>query len=114
MTFLGFRESTGSSWNSPDSGKVYLLCEFNIVNNTKEDLTVSSILSFEGYCDGYKLDYSFGAIMAANTQMDATLAPGRRLKAEMGFQVPRNWKTIEIEYTPDIWSRDKLVFEASK
>ena len=59
-TLTGYRESYGSSWNSPDSGCVFVLLSFTIENDSSEDLSLSTLLYFDAYCDDYSVDYDFG------------------------------------------------------
>lgn len=112
VTFVGISKSTGSTYNKPEDGKVFILCEFEIVNNSKEDLAVSSMMSFEAYYDDYSCDLSFGALMEKGnkTQLDGTVAPGKKMKGVVGYEIPVDWKEFEIQYTLDLFSNDKIVF----
>ncbi len=112
-TVTGWRESRGSSWNSPDSGNIYVLVSFQIENNSSEDLSLSTLLYFDGYCDDYSLDYSFGAAMEEKGSLDGTIARGKKVKGEYGVEVPKDWKTIEITITPG-WFEDTLTFYIDK
>ena len=59
-------------------------------------LVVSSALSFDAYADGYSLSYSVNALMAnKKTQLDGTVAPGKKIKGVIGYEVPVEWKEIE-------------------
>ena len=115
VTFVGISKSTGSTYNKPADGKVFILCEFEIVNNSNEELAVSSIMSFEAYCDDYSCDLSFGALMEKGNkdQLDGSVAPGKKMKGVVGYEVPTNWQELEIEYTLDLLSNDKIVFIAA-
>lgn len=109
-TLLSVKESKGSSYSKPDAGNVYVLCEFEISNDSSSELAISSLLSFEAYCDGYKYDSSFGAIMEVSNQLDGSIDPGRKMKGGIGFEVPKNWKELEVIFKPDFWSNEKLTF----
>ena len=115
VTFVSVAESTGSEFNKPEEGNVYILCEFEIVNNSKEDITVSSIMSFEAYCDDYACDYSLGALMEKGNkdQLDGSVAAGKKMKGVIGYEVPTDWAELEIQYTLDMFSNDKIVFVAT-
>lgn len=104
------KTSKGSSFNKPDSGNIFLLCEFEVANNSGSDVTVSTAMSFDAYCDDYKYSSSFSALLEVDNQLDGTIEPGRKLKGNVGFEIPKDWKTAEIEFTPDFWSNDKLTF----
>ena len=115
VSFLDITTSTGSDFNKPADGKIFVLCEFEITNNSPEELAVSSMLSFEAYCDDYSCDYSVGALMekGEKSQLDGAVASGKKMKGVIGYEVPTDWKELEIQYTVDILSDDKIVFLAT-
>lgn len=51
VTLKSVSESQGANFVKPESGKVFVLCEFEIENNSGSDIAVSSIMSFEAYID---------------------------------------------------------------
>jgi len=110
ITLLSVKENKGSSFNRPDSGNVFLLCEFEFVNNSDKDITVSSIASFDAYCDDYSISNSFSAELEGGDGLDGTIAPGKRLKGTIGYEVGTGWKKIEIVYSPSLWSSDTVKF----
>lgn len=115
VTLISVTESTGSKYNKPADGKVFVLCELEITNNSSEELTVSSMLSFEAYCDDYACDYSLSALLAKGdqNQLDGTIASGKKMHGVIGYEVPTDWTQLEIQYTLDVWSDDKIVFVAT-
>lgn len=115
IALIGYKESNGSEWIKPADGKVFLLAEFEIVNNSNQDVTVSSVMSFDAYCDDYSLEYSFGATASQDTtQLDGTISPGKRMKGHIGWEVPTTWSNVEIHYTDDFWSDNKFKFLIEK
>lgn len=113
-TLVGVSESNGSTYNKPSDGNVYILCEFEIVNNSDEEIAVSSMLSFEAYCDDYACNYSLGALIEKGdkNQLDGTVAPGKKFNGVIGYEVPADWKEMEIKFTPDFWSGKDITFIA--
>lgn len=115
VTLLKYSESKGSEFNKPTDGNVFLMAEFEIVNNSDSEMNVSSMLSFEAYADDYALNYSLGAITENNnTQLDGTIAAGKKMKGYIGYEVPKDWSTVEIHFTDDVWSNNKFKFEIKK
>lgn len=112
VTFIDVTESKGSNYNKPAEGNVFVLCEFEIVNNSSEELNVSSMLSFEAYCDDYSCDTSLNALMEKGNkeQLDGTVAAGKKMKGVVGYEIPSDWKELEVQYTLDILSGSKIVF----
>lgn len=109
-------ESTGSAYNKPTDGNVFLICEFEIANNSKEEIAVSSMMSFEAYCDDYTCTLSLSALMEKGdkNQLDGTVAPGKKFNGVIGYEVPENWKNLEIRFTPNFWSGKDIVFVVNK
>lgn len=115
VTLLKYSESKGSEYNKPSDGNVFLMAEFEIVNNSDSEMNVSSMLSFEAYADDYALNYSLGAITENNDpQLDGTIAAGKKMKGYIGYEVPKDWSTVEIHFTDDVWSDNKFKFEIKK
>ena len=99
---------------APD-GKVFLICEFQIENNSSNDIAVSSMLSFEAYIDDYATTIDLSATVSAdNPQLDGSVASGKKMNGIVGYEADENWSEIEIRFTPDFWSNKEIVFTASK
>jgi hypothetical protein len=114
VTFVSCTESSGKDFYTPDSGNVFLFCEFAIENKSNKDIAVSSLMSFEAYVDDYSTNLSMSGTLAADKgQMDGTIAAGKKMSGVMGYEVPENWKTLEIRFTPDFWSGKDITFIAN-
>lgn len=115
VVLLDVIESTGSDYNKPNDGNIFILCEFEITNNSDKEIAVSSLLSFEAYCDDYACSESFGALLEKGnkSQLDGTVAAGKKMKGVIGYEVPTNWSKLEVHYTPDFWSSKNITFIAT-
>ena len=115
ISFVDMVTSTGADFSKPAEGKVFVLCEFEITNNSSEELAVSSMMSFEAYCDDYACEYSFSALMAKGDkeQLDGSVAAGKKMRGVVGYEIPTDWKELEVQYTPNILSSDKVIFIAT-
>lgn len=119
ITVTGYEESTGNDWGAPEEGMVFVFPEIEIVNNSGEEVSISSMLSFECYVDDYKTDFSSSAFMAISTdsakqQLDGSIAPGKKLKGVLGIEAPQDWTTIEIYYKDNVWLGSNFSFKISK
>jgi len=115
VTLTDYKESTGSEYNKPTDGNVFLMAEFEIANNTEKELAVSSVMSFDAYADDYALNFSFSALMEKEgNQLDGTIAAGKKLKGWIGWEVPADYQNVEIHFTDNVWSSDKFVFVIEK
>lgn len=115
VTMTDYAENKGSEWNAPADGQIYVLVEFEIKNNSDAELAISSALSFEGYADDYLANLSLGALMEnEQTQLDGSIAPGKKMRGWIGYEVPEDWKRLEVHFTDDVWSNNKFKFEITK
>ena len=115
VTLTNYQESNGSEWNKPADGKVFMLVEFEIENNSDEEVAVSSMLSFEAYVDDYAASLSLGALVENDeTQLDGTVAPGKKMKGWIGYEVPTDWKKFEVQFIDSIWSDTPFKFVVQK
>ena len=112
-TLIDVKEHTGSEYLNPSDGMVYLNCEFLIENESNEDASISSLLSFEAYADDYDVDQSFSAVIG-DKGLDGTIASGKKMQGSIGYEVSKDWKVVEIHLTPDLFSETKIIFKADK
>lgn len=114
VTFVSCSETNGNQYFSPETGNVFLLCEFVIDNKSSKDIAVSSLASFEAYVDDYSTQMSLLATMSADkNQLDGSVAAGKKMSGVVGYEVPNNWETLEIRFTPDFWSGQSITFIAN-
>lgn len=102
VTFIGVTETTGSQFLTPEDGNVFVLCEFEIVNNSNKELSISSMMSFDAYCDDSAISISLSALSAkgSKNQLDGTVAAGKKMTGVVGYEVPSDWKELEIQFAP--------------
>lgn len=113
-TLVEVQESNGSEMNKPKDGNIFVLPVFEIANNGKDKLNISSMMSFSAYVDGYAADLDIGALVEnEGSQLDGEVAPGKKLKGAIGLQVPENYKEIEIHFTPSMGG-DAIIFKYTK
>lgn len=114
-SLVSVSESEGSTYNKPTEGNVFVLCEFEIENNTNSEISISSLLSFDAYCDDYACNFSLSAIMEKGNrnQLDGTIAAGKKFNGVVGYEIPSDWAELEIHFKPDYWSGKEFVFVAN-
>lgn len=82
VTLVSVTESTGAQYVTPEDGKVFLVCEFEIANNSSSDISVSSMMSFEAYCDDYSILQDILGLQvdeaAGKNQLDGSIAAGKK------------------------------------
>lgn len=111
-----YYESEGENGVQPQEGNVFLLCEFRIENTTEEDISVSTQLCFTGKVDGKEVSPSSEALLArgAHSSLDSTMKAGQTLLGVVGFEVPMDWKVLQVDFKPDILKPDVISFAVTK
>ncbi len=114
-TLVSVTKSQGGDFNTPADGNEFVLCEFMIENNTEKDLAISSMLSFDAYCDDLSISQSISGLIAANgkQQLDGTIAAGKKMNGVIAYELSKDWKQLEINFTPDVWSSKDITFIAN-
>ena len=115
VTLSNYEESEGSNFYKPSEGKVFVLAEFEIANNSDKDLAISSLLSFKAYADDYSLNYSVAAMIdKSDSTLDGSVAAGKKMKGWIGYEVNADWGKVEIEFSPEVWKSKKFKFLIEK
>ena len=114
VTLVGVESSSGTEYMAPSDGNVFVICEFEIENNSDSEIVVSSALSFEAYADDYAINFSLGGLtMSDKSQLDGTVAAGKKFNGVVSFEAPADWETLEVHYTPNFWAGKDIVFTAN-
>ena len=92
----------------PKKGYKYIKAEFEFVNKSKEDDLSVSTLSFSCNADDYEVE----TVYMDDNELDADLSPGKKAKGPIFFEVPKDTKSIEIQYESDWWDSIKFTFIA--
>lgn len=115
VTLVDVSENTGTAYTKPSDGKVYVLCEFEIENNSSKDIAVSSIMCFEAYFDDYSTSMNLSALLNTDkAQLDGSVAAGKKMNGVIGYEVDSGWSELEIRFTPNFWSGKDIIFTYAK
>ena len=114
VSLLSATQSNGSQFAKPDDGNVFMILEFEIANNSDKDISISSIVNFEAYCDDYSVNQDFTATLApeaeGKSQLDGSVAAGKKMKGIISYQIPADFSKFEITVSPDFWSGKGIDF----
>ena len=90
----------------PADGYRYIFLQFAFENISEKFDDSISLYSFEGYADGYAVEMYYGG----EESLSASLSPGRSTTGYIYFSVPVDAQEIEIEYTTNYFTSDKITF----
>ena len=112
----------------PAPGKVYVICQAEFRNNTSEDSTIVAVLSamsFDVCCDDAETDAIWSAMYGLNgeisvgslfsvlerlTQNSEVIRPGKKAIIELVFEVPEDWKVLEVYYAHKLIAAGEVIF----
>lgn len=107
ISYISAGEYTSNNqFIQPKDGNVYYRMEFEFENISDTDQTISSLMSWGCYADGYAADQAF----VGDDQLDVKLSPGKKAKGAVYYEVPKGATEITLEYETDFWSEDKVIF----
>ena len=89
----------------PKEGYHYVYIELEFENISDSDKYVS-YFEFDCFADGASCDAYYGM----DSNLSATLSPGRKTKGTVAFEVPVNAANVEIEYLTNLFTSNRIVF----
>lgn len=93
--------STGGQFDTPQhSGDVFLEISVSVTNNTGKAQTFSSLLSFT-LKDSSGQKYDETIVTDAPSTPDGNVAAGGKLKGTISYEVPKDTKSFELDFSPD-------------
>lgn len=112
VTLNSVEKNKGSAYNTPSDGNVFLICEFTIENNRKDEVAISSMLSFTAYADDYSSNLSLSALIEKGDrqQLDGKVDAGKKMNGVIGYEVPSDFNVFEIRFAPNVWSGAEVTF----
>ena len=117
VTLVSATESNGKQFLEPEDGNVFIICEFEIVNDSNKDITISSIMCFEAYCDDYSINQSLTGLQtdeaSGKNQLDGNVAAGKKMNGVIAYEVPADYTNLEITVSPSFW-KNGMKFVISK
>lgn len=103
--------SSNEFMQAPD-GKKYVVAGVEIENlSNDKDIVVSSLMCFNLLgMDGTKYDL---ALTDVDGSLDGTIAPGRKLKGNIAFEVPNDITEAELEVNLDVFTGKTIFFKGT-
>ena len=107
ISFLDAKEYKDEYVKASD-GNMYYRMEFEFENISDSDQAISSMMDWSCYAD----DYSASQAWVGNDTIDTTLSSGKKIKGSVYYEVPKDAKSIVLEYETNFFSQDKVKFIA--
>lgn len=100
----------GDDFNKPNAGYKFLVVDITIENTGATAISVSTLLQMSVKdASGQKFDVDLMASVASGgTSPDGEIAPGEKLRGQVGFQVPENATGLVFVFDADVWGSGKV------
>jgi pSer/pThr/pTyr-binding forkhead associated (FHA) protein len=101
---------TGDQFNQPKAGFKFLVVDLTIENLSTTSITVSTLLQMsvkDSSSQKYDADF-MAALTSGGGSLDAEIAPGEKLRGQVGFQVPINAIGLVFVFDADFLSSGKV------
>ena len=96
----------------PAQATSLLLLNSRFENDSSSDINVSSIASFEAYCDDYSVTESITPVaLSDKSTLDGNVAAGKKMNGVISYEVPEDWQNLEVTFSPSFWSNHSVTFE---
>ena len=110
FTVNGTRTATGSEFIKPDEGDIYFIADCTLENTAAEVAHISSLLMFKLVdADGYNYDITIGP--ETKGSLDGELAPGRKMRGELAFEVPAQVNSLELIFEPNVFGSGQAIYK---
>lgn len=100
----------GDEFNKPEAGNKFVIVDVTLENKGAEAKGISSMMQMHlKDATGQKYDFDFSASMASGgTTPDGELAPGEKMRGQVGFQVPENAQGLVFVFDADVFGYGKV------
>ena len=100
----------GSEYSKPKEGNKFIVVDLTLENKASEAANVSSMLQMNVKdANGFQYSSSFAATQASGgNPPDGEIAPGEKIKGQVGFEVPADAKGLLFSFDDNVFSSGKV------
>lgn len=110
ITVHSKRIAKGGEFIRPAQGNVWLIAEATIENLGNKAAAISSLMMFKlADAQGYNYNVTIGPDLKG--QLDGELAPGRKMRGEVAFEIPADATGLELIFEPNIFGFGQAMFK---
>ena len=111
-------ESAGSDLTSPSEGNVFYICEFEVINDSVNDITINSLSCLEAFCGDYSVSEDISGLLLPEVEgknsLDGTISAGQSFTGVVTYQIPADYDQMQFRFTPDFWDGETAAFTVPK
>lgn len=113
FTVNSTREYEGTGFLKPEEGNIYYVVDITIDNISSESIAISSLLMFK-LIDSDSYSYDVTVVPDLKGSLDGEIAPGRKLRGDIAFEIPKETNGLELEIDPSIYGTGKVIVKLDK
>ena len=102
------RVSQGNEYFKPEQGKVFFIIDITLENKTDEEVSISSLLSFE-LKDADGRDQEISIFADLNGSLDGKILPNEKMTGEIAYETSAEGK-LYLYFTASLFSGKTLKF----
>ena len=111
VTLLNVSENSGTDYLAPPSGNIFIVCKFEIANNSDIDIDIFPPFLFDAYIDDYFASLDTAATLSTDDeQLAGKIASGKKMVGVLGYVAPSDWSNIEIRLHPNWSDGNEIIF----
>ncbi len=113
FTVNSARTSKGGDFLKPDEGNIWYIVDATVENESDKPVTISSMMMFKlSDSEGY----NYNSTIADDTKgnLDGELAPGRKMRGELAFEIPENAGGLELIFDADVWGSGQAIVKLDR
>ncbi|MDH6371714.1 hypothetical protein M2444_003513 [Paenibacillus sp. PastF-3] len=98
LTVESLDKPKGNDYVKPSEGNEFVEIGIILENISSKDYMVSSMLMFNAYQDSFSINEDLMAhtLDSQIGTMDGALAAGKKIRGKLAYQLPKDWKELEI------------------
>lgn len=100
---------SGDQFNQPNAGFKFLVVDLTIENLSASAISVSTLLQMsvkDSSSQKYNVDL-MASVASGGSSPDGEIAPGEKLRGQVGFQVPLDGTGLVFVFDADVWGSGK-------
>ena len=110
LTVNGVSYPKGDQFNKPKEGYKFVVVDLTIENTGTESVHISSLLQMSLKDETgqiYEVDL-MASVAGGGNSPEGEIAPGEKLRGQVGFQVPEDVQELTFVFDADVWGYGKV------
>jgi hypothetical protein len=111
LTVNEIQYPAGDDFNKPNAGFKFLIVDLTLENQSATAISVSTLMQMsmkDANSQKYNVDF-MASTASGGSSPDGEIAPGEKLRGQVGFQVPADASGLVFIFDADVWGTGKVL-----